>query len=98
MASGLLHIAEQLRGTGQTQAGIQGEDAGASVLWFGRKTVPALVRRMKGWMPLRNNICLARKPNAVCFRMGKHDRYGVGGRSRFVRRRGSLLGLRILSA
>jgi hypothetical protein len=36
MASGLLHIAEQLGGIGQAQTGIQGEDAGTGVLCFTR--------------------------------------------------------------
>src|SRR5260370_16517899 len=63
--AGLLHIAQQLGTVVEPQAGIQSEDARAGVLRFRRKAVAALVGRMKGRMPLGNEIGLARDPYAV---------------------------------
>src|SRR5258708_26585536 len=72
--AGLLHIAQQLGTVVEPQAGIQSEDARAGVLRFRRKAVAALVGRMKGRMPLGNEIGLARDPYAVQLPLAEHQR------------------------
>src|SRR5712692_5714222 len=52
VASGFLDVAENFGGAGEAEAGEEGEDAGAGVLGVWRKTVFALIGRMKIGMPL----------------------------------------------
>ena len=95
VATGFLHIAEQLRVLAEPQAGEERKHTRGGVLRLRREAVGSLVRRVKGGMPLGNKIGLSGDPNAVRLRVREHHRRRISlltwhfwniGRSRCGRR------------
>jgi hypothetical protein len=67
--AGFLDIAEKFSRGIDPHSRKQSQHAGRSVLSFRRKAVRSLVGRTKRGVPLRNNICLPGKPEAVRLKM-----------------------------
>src|SRR5437868_10936103 len=65
VASRLLNVAEDFCFIGEANACEQSQNAGNGVLRLGRQAVLSLVGRVKRGMPLRDEVCLAGKPDAV---------------------------------
>ena len=69
VSAGFLHIKIKFCGATDSQPSQQSQHSGRGVLRLGRKAVRSLVGRSKSGMPLRNNIGLAGKPDAIRSKM-----------------------------